>query len=137
MSLLQSRRMTRQFAKYVVVGLASNALGYSCYLIITSIGVGSELGMTLVYTSACMVSFFFNKRWTFADPTRSRMLLPRYVFIQIIGYLTNLLLLLVLYRRYGFPHQWVQLLAFVVVAVELFLLSKYFVFRGASIGASR
>jgi len=91
--------------------------------------------MSLVYSSNCFVSFLGNKKWTFSDSTRAQKIFPRYVAIQIAGYLTNLMLLLVFYKRFGLPHQWVQLLAIVVVAIELFLLSKYYVFRGAQSGA--
>lgn len=134
MTLLRPKQITHQFLRYALVGIASNAIGYSFYLIFTSIGVGSVKGMTIVYVCACLASFAGNKQWTFGDATRTSKLFPRYVAIQFIGYATNLFLLLLLHKRLGFPHQWVQLLAMAVVATELFLLSKYYVFRGAQNG---
>jgi putative flippase GtrA len=134
MQLLQSRQAIQQLYRYLVVGVGSNAVGYCIYLLITWLGVGSVQGMTLIYLCACLVSFAGNKRWTFANRSKSIVLLPRYVCMQIVGYLTNLLLLLVLYKHFGFAHQGVQLLAMVVVAIELFLLSKCYVFREANDG---
>jgi putative flippase GtrA len=131
MTLLPSKQITHQFLRYSLVGAVSNAVGYSAYLLVTSIGLGPVQGMTLVYACACVASFVGNKKWTFGDKTRIRKIFARYVAIQIAGYLTNLLLLLVLHKQFGLSHQWVQLFAFAVVAAELFFLSKYYVFREA------
>lgn len=130
MTFLLSRKGALQFIRYLLVGVVSNAVGYCIYLLVTSIGLGPIQGMSLVYVCACWISFVGNKKWSFGDTTRARKVFPRYVSIQIAGYLTNLLLLLVLHKQFGLPHQWVQLIALVVVAPELFLLSKYYVFRG-------
>jgi len=128
------KRLQIQFLKYIAIGAVANSIGYGLYLLITWLGVGSILGMSMVYTSACIASFLGNKNWTFGDKSKNRRLLPRYLVIQSIGYLTNLFMLLVLYQSLGIPHQLVQLLAIAVVAIELFLLSKYYVFRaGATI----
>lgn len=130
MTFLLSRKGAHQFIRYLLVGVASNAAGYCIYLLVTSIGLGPIQGMSLVYACACLISFFGNKKWSFGDTTRAREIFPRYVIIQMAGYLTNLFLLLVLHKQFGLPHQWVQLIALVVVAPQLFLLSKYYVFRG-------
>lgn len=135
MILLPSKLIMHQFLRYSLVGVASNVVGYSFYLLVTSIGLGSIQGMSLVYACAGLASFAGNKKWTFGDNTRTSKIFPRYVAIQITGYLTNLLLLLVLYKQFGLPHQWVQLIAIAVVAIEMFLLSKFYVFRGAQSGA--
>lgn len=118
-----------QVLKYLSVGAASNAIGYGSYVLLTAIGLGSILSMSMVYAIACLLSFALNKNWTFACRSRNRLLLPKYVMAQVLGYVTNLMLLLILSQRLGLPHQIVQLLAIVVVATELFLLSKYYVFR--------
>lgn len=76
-----------------------------------------------------MASFYGNKRWTFSVTGKSRSLFPRYVSIQIAGYVTNLGLLILFHKRLGFPHQAVQLVSIALVACELYLLSKYYVFR--------
>ena len=128
----QLKHLQIQFLKYLAIGAAANSIGYGLYLLITWIGVSSILGMSMVYTSACIASFWVNKIWTFGDKTEHRSLLPRYLFIQFIGYLTNLLMLLVLSQSLGIPHQLAQLLAIVIVAIELFLLSKHYVFRAAA-----
>lgn len=118
-----------------MVGVASNALGYLAYLFLTSTRIGSIQAMSYVYFSSCLVSFLGNKNWTFGDSSQTRKILPRYIFIQVLGYLTNLLLLMVFYRLLGFPHQWVQFFAISVVAIELFILSKYYAFSGGQSGA--
>ena len=134
MQLLQLRQSIQQFYRYLVVGAGSNAIGYGIYLLITWLGVGALLGMSVIYLCACLVSFVGSKHWIFASRSNSMALMLRYVCMQIVGYLTNYFLLLVLCKRLGFSHQVIQLLAMVVVAIELFLLSKFYVFREANDG---
>lgn len=125
-----------QLLRYTVVGSGANLLGYGAYVALTSLKVGPIFAMSIVYTAACLASFLGNKNWTFRNRGRTKRLLPKYFAIQIIGYLTNLAMLVILSRVLGFPHQWVQLFAIFVVAVELFVLSKYYVFRATKIGVS-
>jgi putative flippase GtrA len=134
MTLLCTKQITSQFIRYSLVGIVSNVMGYSTYLFFTSNGVDSVMAMSILYSCACLASFSGNKHWTFVDTIHARKYFPRYVLIQIIGYLTNLSLLFLLHKQLGFPHQWVQLLAFPLVATELFILNKYYVFRGAQNG---
>jgi putative flippase GtrA len=117
-----------QFLKYIVVGAGVNLLCYGAYVALTFLKVGPIFAMSFVYTTACLVSFLGNKNWTFRNRSRTKRLLSRYFAIQIIGYLTNLAMLVILSRVLGFPHQTIQLLAIFVVGVELFVLSKYYVF---------
>jgi putative flippase GtrA len=120
---------SRQFYKYLAVGGAANAFGYGVYILLTSLGVGAFLSVSLVYTSACLMSYLANKSWTFVSELRHSRAIPRYVGVQILGYLTNLLMLAVFYWGLGVPHQLVQLVAIVFVGLELFLFNKYYVFR--------
>lgn len=131
MILRQTRKLSQQFLAYSFVGVISNCIGYCFYLIGTSAGLSPIQAMSLVYVCSCLLSFAGNKKWTFSDSTRAWKIFPRYALIQMAGYLTNLLLLMMLYKFFGVPHQLVQLIAIATVAIELFLLSKYFVFRGA------
>ena len=128
MRRFQSSRLQMQFFKFVVIGGVANSFGYGAYLLITWLGVGSILGMSVVYLSTCLVSFLGNKNWSFAVKRGNRLLFPRYLFVYLLGYITNLIVLTVLSQRLEMPHQFAQLFAGVFVAIELFWMNKSYVF---------
>lgn len=52
----------------------------------------------------------------------------RYLISQFLGYLLNLLILIMFVDWIGFPHEYVQMFAVITVAVCLFVLLRFFVF---------
>jgi putative flippase GtrA len=114
--------------KYLAVGTLTNVTGYALYILMTAFGLPAMTAMSMVYTLACLLGFALNRSWTFRNKTRNQSVFARYVSMQIVGYFTNVTLLMIFYHGFGLPHQSVQLFALVIVAAELYLLSKYFVF---------
>ena len=128
MRSFQSSRLQIQFFKFVVIGLVANSFGYGAYLLITWLGVGSILGMSVVYVHTCLVSYLGNKNWSFAVKRGNRLLFPRCLILYLLGYIANLIVLTVLYQRLEMPHQFAQFFAGVFVAIELFCMNKPYVF---------
>ena len=123
------RKLFRQFLKYLFVGGLSNFFAYVVYIGVVLLGFSPLTSMTLVYIVACCFSFAANQSWTFRSKVRNKSAFLKYIFAQVIGYLTNLALLSWLYYGLGLPHQIAQLVGIGVVAIELFLLSRYFIFH--------
>lgn len=120
-----------QLARYGTVGLLSNAVGYLLYLAITAAGLEPKLAMTLLYAVGVAQSFVFNKRWSFRHGGSHGPAFVRYCTAYALGYVANLLGLMVLVDVLGFAHQLVQGAMVLAVAAMLFLLQKFWVFRGA------
>ena len=118
----------RQFLRYVVVGLASNAIIYAVYLVLTRLGMGPKLAMSLLYCMGVLQTFVFNKKWSFRFEGAATPALVRYATAYAAGYVVNLLALMLFVDQIGLPHQWVQGVMIVVVAVMLFLAQRYWVF---------
>lgn len=118
-----------QFARYVVVGLASNLLCYLIYLTLNELGMDPKLAMTILYAVGVVQTFFFNKRWTFRQDGAVPAAFYRYCTVYGLGYLLNLGVLYVSVDLYGYPHEIVQAVMIVVIAILLFLSQKYWVFR--------
>lgn len=127
----RDRRTFRQLWRYAVVGLLSNGAGYAVYLLVTSWGVPPKLAMTCLYAIGATLSFFGNRRITFAHQGSAVGAGLRFAMAHLLGYALNLLLLVVFVDRFGFAHQLVQALAVFVVAAFLFLTFKLFVFPAA------
>lgn len=118
-----------QFLRFVVVGVLSNAVLYVAYLALTAWGVGAKTAMTIMYTTGVVQTFFFNKSWTFSFEGGSKGPFIRYCLSYAIGYVVNLATLHLFVDRLGYPHQLVQAVALVEVALLLFALHKFWVFR--------
>jgi len=126
-----------QLTRYAVVGLASNAAGYLLYLLITSLGMGHKTAMTLLYVSGVLLTFIFNKSWSFNHDGAMHGALVRYIAAYAFGYVLNLAGLMLMADHWGLPHQWVQGGMIFVVAGTLFLLHRYWVFAGGGIEAAK
>lgn len=118
----------RQFARYASVGVASNLTLYLAYLGVTALGMGHKLAMTLLYVTGVVVTFVANRNWSFDHDGLAHKAFARYVIAYVLGYLLNLGLLWLGVDRLNLPHQDVQAVAVIVVAISLFLMHKYWVF---------
>lgn len=122
----------RQLIRYGLVGVASNLAMYVVYLLITYIGMEPKKAMTVVYLIGASVGFFGHRTWSFAHRGSAINSAIRYAAAHLSGYVLNLFILVVFVDRLGYPHQAVQAVAIIVVAMFLFVLFKYFVFPGAT-----
>ena len=113
-----------------MVGAVSNIAIYFIYLFITHLGVEPKAAMTTVYLVGASIGFITNRNWTFAHNGPSSRAVLRYVIAHLFGYLLNLLILFTFVDCLGYRHDWIQAIAIVVVAGFLFIVFKYFVFRG-------
>ena len=118
-----------QFIRYATVGLASNLVLYLAYLALTAAGIEAKLAMTLLYMLGVVQTFAFNKRWSFRHAGVRGPAFVRYCASYALGYLINLGALLVFVDRLGYPHQIVQGVMILTLAILLFLLQKFWVFR--------
>ena len=125
---MPSRQSIRQMARYGLVGLLSNASGYLLYLLLTALGGEPKITMTGLYLLAASLGFIGNRQWTFADQGNPLASALRYALAHLGGYGLNLALLVILVDHFGYPHQWVQALAILVVAAYLFVVFRTFVF---------
>jgi len=118
----------KQFVRYAVVGLASNAFGYLLYLALTHLGMGHKLAMSLLYAVGVLQSFVFNKKWSFRFDGAASPALMRYASAYAVGYIVNLSALMLLVDKMGLQHQWVQGVMILIVAIFVFLAQRYWVF---------
>lgn len=118
-----------QFIRYLVVGLASNAVIYVGYLLLTQLGMGPKLAMSLLYGVGVLQTFVFNKKWSFRFEGSATPALVRYATVYALGYCIQFLSLALLVDRIELPHQWVMGVLILIVAMFLFFAQKFWVFR--------
>lgn len=121
----------QQFIRYVFVGLISNAFLYGIYILLTSLGTGPKLAMSLFYGLGVIQTFVFNKQWSFRFNGASAPALMQYVTAYALGYVINFSALMLLVDKMGLSHQWVQGVMIIVIAIMLFLAQRYWIFAPA------
>ena len=126
------RSTSGEFVRYALVGLASNGVVFFMYLVATSLGVGHKLAATLAYGLGVAQTFVLNRSWSFADRGLVGPALLRYLSVYFAGYVINMIALVSLVDYAGLPRVWVQGSAIIVVAIVLFALQKWWVFRNDS-----
>lgn len=117
-----------QFARYAVVGVIHNVIGYLVYLYITWLGLDPKISITILYPIGFAISYIGNKKWTFSHEGSNKQAAFRFILAHVIGYLINLMLLYVLVDLYGYPHQYVQILAISILVFYFFIALKLYVF---------
>ena len=119
-----------EFARFVVVGVVSNVVLFLIYLFMTQIGgLGHKVAATLAYALGALQTFVFNRSWSFRDRGATGPALGRYIAVYGLGYALNIFGLVMLVDCAGYAHQWVQGAMIVIVAMLLFMLQKFWVFR--------
>jgi putative flippase GtrA len=87
--------------------------------------------MSLLYGLGVLQTFMVNKRWTFAHRGGHGAAFYRYCTAYAMGYLLNLAALYLLVDLQGYPHQIIQAIMVVLLAMMLFAAQKFWVFRTA------
>lgn len=123
-----------QLFRYGLVGIVTNLALYCFYLLITYLGIEPKKTMTMLYIVGAFIGFVGHRQWTFAHNGALLGSGARYFIAHLFGYLINFLILLTFVDRLGYPHQWVQVAAIIVVAGFLFVTFRYFVFPKAESG---
>ena len=133
---MAARSLNKQLLRFAVVGVASNAVLYVAYLALTAVGIWQKLAMSMVYLAGVLQTFAVNRTWTFSATGSASIRFARYCLSYAIGYLASLGNFYVMVDIFRYPHQVVQAFGVLGVAVLLFVLQKYWVFRPNSTSPS-
>ena len=122
-------KLTSQAIRFLIVGTLTNVSLYLVYLLITWFAVEHKLAMTLVYISGVIMGFMLNRNWTFRHHGHISHGFIRYSVIYTAGYFVNLIGLYLLVDIAGYPHQIIQLLISILLAIIFFILLRSWVFH--------
>ena len=121
--------IARQALSFALIGVLLNAALYVAYLVLTHTVFDDFVAMTVTYCSGVVMGFMLNRRFTFAFGGEGSAAFVRYVCAYVLGYFINFFGLWLLARNLGIPHEIVQGWMILGIAVLLFLLQKYWVFK--------
>ncbi|MDH5765818.1 MAG: GtrA family protein [Gammaproteobacteria bacterium] len=126
---ITNRKSAVQLFRYGVVGVATNFAGYMVYLLVTYFGGTPKTTMSILYVVGAALGFIGNRKLTFVHKGSLLGSGIRYIIAHCFGYVLNLILLIIMVDKLGYPHQWVQAAAIFIVAFYLFITFKYYVFK--------
>ena len=129
-NMLRGKTISQLF-RYGLVGIAANIALYLFYLLIAYLGMEPIKAMTISYVVGAFLGFIGHRKWTFMHKGALLGSGTRYFIAHLFGYLINFLILLTFVDKLGYPHQWVQAVAIIIVAGFLFVTFRYFVFPKA------
>jgi putative flippase GtrA len=133
---LTGRLAQHKLAKFIVVGVANNLIGYGVFVALSLLGIAAIPAMTLAYGMGMIISFVGNRKWTFGHRGHFVPTLIRFAIANLVGYGVNFGLLWLFVSRCGLPQIPVQFFATGCVALCTFLMMRLWVFRavGSDVG---
>ncbi|WP_025662197.1 GtrA family protein [Rhizobium sp. IBUN] len=123
-----NRRWFIQLLRYGILGVSTNVLGFVLYLVVTHLGVGSKMAMTVLYCLGTFTGLVVNRNWVFGSDAKMVGTTIRYLAAYVVGYFINFSILALFVDRLGFSHTYVQAVSIMTVAIFLFISFKLFVF---------
>jgi putative flippase GtrA len=133
------KEVIRQSLRFGTVGLVNTAIGLTAiYAVLYFFEAGPVVANAIGYAIGLVVSFSFNRSWTFGDTTSATKALPRYLILAAISYLLNLFTVVIGTRVFSIGPYIVQLVGLGTYTAAMFLGCRWFVFspvrsfRGAS-----
>lgn len=126
---LARRLAQHKLAKFIVVGVANNLVGYGAFVVLSLLGVAAIPAMTVSYVTGMVISFIGNRKWTFGHQGSIFPTLVKFAVANLLGYGVNFALLWLFVSRLGLPQIPVQFFATGCVALCTFLMMRLWVFR--------
>ena len=121
--------ITKQFIRYVLVGAFTNVSGYLLYLFVTSLGVSPILTISIFYPIYICLAFYLHKTFSFGHKGQVTASAFKYLVAYVGCYLLNVGMLAYFSGYLGIPHWIVQAGAVVSIALLLFIVQRYWIFR--------
>lgn len=128
MSRVRKVRVERSFIRYLIVGVINSAVGLCLIFILKMVGCNDVLANLLGYAGGLTLSFLLNKNWTFSDRTALKAPFFRFLFITVVAYFANLLVVLFLINKAGMNGYLGQSAGLPVYTALSYLGCRWFVF---------
>lgn len=119
-----------QLARYGLSGLVINGLLYGLYLGLAWFGMLPWHAATICFAAGIPLSYATHRRYTFQNAQSSALQKLMFTVAYISAYFLQISGLYLLYSIGEIPHQLAQITMMVVVALWLFFVQKFLIFRG-------
>ena len=120
-------RVNNSLTRYAVVGTLNNLFAYLVFLALYSYTGLFYISSSFAFVVAVFTSFLGHQRFSFAFRGVSSSVACKYAIVYLIGFFSNVLFLSTL-RHFISSAPIVQFVSMAIVALELYLLNRFYVF---------
>jgi putative flippase GtrA len=126
-----AHRELRHAVKYGIVGVSNVTLDFALYALLVSLGLWYPLAKTTSLVVATANGYTLNRIWTFRAGPHRNIVLTKYVSVQAMCLLGNLVLLVLLIEVAGLHKITAQAIALPFIASFSFLAQRLWTFGDA------
>jgi len=120
--------LSHSFFKYIFIGIILNASGFLFYIFLTTLDITPAFSMSIVYILFTSLAFFLHKNYSFQKESSAKPFIP-FLLIHISAYTLNLLSIYIFVYMLNFPHQLIQGISVIFLALYLYLMMRSYVFK--------
>src|SRR3546814_504459 len=119
-----------QFVRFVLAGIANTIVGYAIiFACMYLLGLSPELSNLAGYALGLCISYSLNRNFTFKSSGRISAEFSRFLFVFLVSYTANLMLLVFLVRMLSLNAAPSQIISGIVYIMTAYILNKRYVFR--------
>jgi putative flippase GtrA len=119
--------LSKQLVRFILVGLASNAVAFVTYLIMAEL-VRPIVAMSVLYGIGFVISFIGNKSFTFNSSANVVKTAMRFTLMHSVLFSLQYIIHNYFVLSLGMPHQVVQVGSVVIMGVLSYVISRKLVF---------
>ncbi len=116
------------FWRYVAIGVLNNGGAYVFGLILLALGLRAWQATAIMYPLATAVSFYGNRKWSFATRATDRAQFSKYICVYAIAYPAAVGLTWS-QERHGVPAWLATLVTMSIAVIAIYMALSYWVFR--------
>ncbi|MBN1788070.1 MAG: GtrA family protein [Sedimentisphaerales bacterium] len=116
-----------QFLRFLCIGVINTIFGYSMYAALVLIGLNYHLALTAGTILAVLFNYYTNGRFVFLN--KGRIVLLKFILLNIVLYFFNLVLLTIFVDYIGAGKLISQAIIVPIIIVTSFIINKLWVFR--------
>lgn len=122
--------ITRQFSKFVVIGVVSTIINYIVFLLLLNyLNMNYLASSTIGFFAGVFAGFSFNRNWTFQVNERNTAQLLKYYLVYSLSLLLGLVTLRILVDSFGIPPQYANVAMICQTTLTNFGGTKWYVFK--------
>lgn len=126
---LIANTLSRELLTFSYIGILTNTFGYSLFLLLTQyLLLSPYLAVTFLYPLGIILSYNFNKKYTFINSVTTQKERITFFLIYLSGYFLNIVILFLLITVFNFLEYIAQAIAVVTLALYFFFMQKNYVF---------
>jgi len=124
------KELVKEFKRFVLVGIVSNALNFIIYAFLYKIGLMVWVAATLGYVAGLSNSFYFGKAWVFNNKrTKNKYAIIKFILIYCFGGICMVLIINTLDNITSMDFRMVWFFGALYAFINNYIGSKIFVFQ--------